>query len=354
MVVLVLGAAYFFIPKAVTSRTTYCAQMNDAVGIFEGNTVTRRGVGIGTVTDVETGNGSARITFSVDSDQVLPANVRAASVSPSIIAVRQLALLGDYTNGARLMPGQCIGIDSTSTPVSISKSLESLAVVGKQLTVDAGPEQFAAVMSSVRNISGGLAGTGPVLNAVIKKLAIAPHTPIAGGLADMATVIDNVSAMTTGLATNWGMLKDLFTTISPLIGSTIVPLIDGATGIADSVPDILLVLRKLVDKYSHFAWPVLDAVVPIARVVGAGMRNFGDLLGIVPVLIRAFDISFDQRSLGLRIRYTPPKTRIPAKNPALTCQNINRIFPGQCHISGPDGMEVDAVRMALLLTGAAR
>ncbi|MFW0791223.1 MlaD family protein [Gordonia sp. CPCC 205333] len=341
-------------PRAINSRTTYCAQMNDAVGIFEGNTVTRRGVGVGTVTDVESGTGSARVTFSIDSDQILPADVRAASVSPSIIAVRQLALLGDYTSGARLTPGQCIGIESTSTPVSISKSLESLATVGKQLTVDAGPEQLAAVMSSVRNISGGLAGTGPVLNAVIKQLAIAPNTPITGGLADLATVIDNVSAMTTGLSTNWGMFRDLFTTISPLLGSTIVPLIDGATGIADSAPDILIVLRSLITRYSQFAWPVLDAVVPIARLIGAGMRNFGDLLGIVPVLIRAFNVSFDQKSLGVRIRYTPPKTRIPAKNPALTCQNINRIFPGQCHVSGPDGMEVDAVRMALLLTGAAR
>lgn len=84
------------------------------------------------------------------------------------------------------------------------------------------------------------------------------------------------------------------------------------------------------------------------------MRNFGDLLCIVPPLIRAFDVNFDQQSLGVRITYHPPSTRIPAKNPDLTCANINRIVPGQCHVLDPHTMQVDAISLALLLTGAAR
>ncbi|NMO00736.1 MCE family protein [Gordonia sp. TBRC 11910] len=354
VIIALLGVGYFAVGKATTKSTTYCAEMHDAVGIFTGNTVTRRGVAVGEITGIDAGPSSAKVTFTVDGDQTLPADVKAASVSPSIIAVRQLALLGDYTGGARLTPGQCIGLSSTSTPVSISKSLESIAKVGKQLTSDGGPQELAAVMSSVRNISGGLAGTGPILNTIIKQLAVAPNTPITGGLADMVTVIDNVSAMSTGLADNWGLAQQLVSVVNPVLGTTIPALFDGVHGLGTSVPIIIQVIASLAQRYSQFVWPALDVVVPIARLIGAGMRNFGDLLGIVPVLIRAFNVSFDQRTLGVRIRYNPPKTRIPAKNPVATCQNINRIFPGQCHVSGPDGMEVDAIRMALILSGAAR
>lgn len=354
VIIALLGVGYLVLGKATTSSTSYCAEMHDAVGIFTGNTVTRRGVPVGEITAVDAGPASARITFTVDGDQPLPADVKAASVSQSIIAVRQLALLGDYTGGARLMPGQCIALGSASTPVSISKSLESIAKVGQQLTADGGPAELGKVMSSVRNISGGLAGTGPILNTVIKQLAVAPNTPITAGLGDLVTVIDNVSAMSTGLADNWALVRQLINVLNPAFGATIPELFDSVHGLGNSLPIIVQVVANLAQRYSHFLWPAFDVVVPIARMVGAGMRNFGDLLGIVPVLIRAFNVSFDQKTLGVRIRYSPPKTRIPARNPALTCQNINRIFPGQCHVSGPDGMEVDAVRMALILSGAAR
>ena len=56
----------------------------------------------------------------------------------------------------------------------------------------------------------------------------------------------------------------------------------------------------------------------------------------MPVIIRAFHVNFDQKTLGLRISYKPPRTQIPAKNPKLTCANVNRVSPGQCRVVGPN------------------
>lgn len=349
-----LIVAGFVAQQAATPTRSYCADLHDAVGVFAGNTVTRRGVGVGTISEVETVGQTARVTFTVEADQKLPADIKAATVSPSIIAVRQLALLGDYTGGTTLHPGQCIPIDRTSTPVSISKSLESVGKVGRELTIDGGPGQLASVLSSVNTVGNELAGTGPVLNAMIKQLAVAPRTPITGALGDMATVIDNVSALSGGIVSNGGLFRNLVTELTPLLESTIVPLAQEASDVAVALPDTINVLADLMTRYQKFAWPALDAVVPIARLVGAGMRNFGDVLGLVPVLIRSFDIAFDQQSLGLRISYSPPKTQIPAKNPELTCASVNRIFPGQCHVVDRQHMEIDALRLALVLSGAAR
>lgn len=347
-------AGYLTVTRQTARTVAYCAQLHDGVGLFEGNPVTRRGVRIGTVEKIDTTGGTARVTFSVDENESIPADVRAATVAPSILAVRQLALLGDPAGGPSLAAGECIGLDRTSTPVSISKSLEAIGNVGHELTSAGGPEQLLSVMTSMNTLGDEFAGAGPVLNGLLKQLAKAPNTPLNAGLGDLAKTIDATSALSTGLAANWAMAKDLITTLTPLLESSLVPLFDGATRVMGALPETVTVLGDLMVRYQHFVWPALDVVVPIARLVGAGMRNFGDVLGIVPVLIKAFTISFDQDSLGLRIRYTPPRTRIPAQNPTSTCANINRIFPGQCHVSGPDGMEIDALRWVLLMTGAAR
>ncbi|NNG98469.1 MlaD family protein [Gordonia araii] len=352
--VIALGVGYLGFQRVTTRTVSYCAELDDGIGIFAGNAVMRRGVQIGTVSKIESSGGSAKVTFSVDADQPLPADVQATSVAPSIIAVRQLALLGDYRGGPKLAAGACIPRARTATPATISETLQSVNRLARQLTIDGGPQQTAQVMKSISTISGELDGVGPVLNGLIKQLAVPARTPIAGALGDMATALDSTSALTVGLADNWGVLRQLVDSINGLTEPVVAPLIKQLTRIAYALPEILVSVSSLIDRYQHFAWPALDVILPITRIVGAGFRNWGDLLGIVPVIIRAFDVSFDQKTLGLRIGYKPPRTRIPAKNPKLTCANVNRFLPGQCRVVGPDAMELDALRALMLMTGAGR
>ncbi|MEE4021613.1 MlaD family protein [Gordonia sp. PKS22-38] len=352
VVVVASMAGLYVVGSGLTGQKEYCAEFDDAIGLFPGNHVTRRGVTIGTITDVEPGRGAAIVRFTADGAQQLPAEVKAATVAPSVIAVRQLALIGDDTGGEALAADECIPKTATNTPVSISESLESISTVAKQLTTAGGPDELQNVLQFVGNLDKELEGTGPELNSLINDLAEPGNSPMAGALVDTARVVDNVSAMSTGLAGNWEFLEDFITEITGVIEPLVLPTIDEVVRIIGAVPETIQLLTKVVSHYGHFVWPALDVVVPIARLIGNGMRNFGDILGIVPVLIRAFDISFDQQSLGLRIRYTPPTTRIPAQNPELTCANINRLVPGQCTVTDPDGMEIDAITMALMLTGA--
>ncbi|VEH95235.1 Uncharacterised protein (plasmid) [Tsukamurella tyrosinosolvens] len=95
-------------------------------------------------------------------------------------------------------------------------------------------------------------------------------------------------------------------------------------------------------------------MIPASRLVSAGVRNWGDLLGFLPPLIDAFNVSFDQRTLGLKIVFTPPSTKMVARNPELTCANVNRIAPGQCKVVDPGHIDVDLISAVLRGTGAAR
>ena len=349
-----LLAGLFYLSGSSSRGEQYCAEFDDAVGLFVGNEVTRRGVPVGNITEVQTSGDRAIVRFTAKSDQPLPAQVQAATVAPSVIAVRQLALIGDDDGGPTLKPGRCIPLADTNTPASIAEGLQSVSDVAAELTTAGGPAEMQKMLSVMSDLDKELAGTGPVLNALIKQLAQPGNTPITGALDDTARIIGAVSDMSTGLADNWTFLESFITELTGTIEPLVLPTVGEVVRIIASLPDTLLVLDNVISNYSHFIWPVLDVVVPIARLVGAGFRNYGDILGIVPVLIRAFDISFDQESLGLRIRYTPPTTEIPAQNPNLTCSNINRLVPGQCTVTSPDSMEIDALSLVLTMTGAAR
>ena len=111
------------LPRSAGLFTSVCAELADSVGLFTGNAVTRRGVQIGTVRNVEAAAGVALVTFDVDADQRLPLDAQATSIPPSIIAVRQLAILGDDLGGATLPSGKCITREHTATPASISDAL---------------------------------------------------------------------------------------------------------------------------------------------------------------------------------------------------------------------------------------
>ncbi|MFT3900983.1 MAG: MlaD family protein [Gordonia sp. (in: high G+C Gram-positive bacteria)] len=351
----VLGLAYLGYQRLSERTVTHCAELADGIGLFPGNAVMRRGVRIGTVEKIEPGGGFAKVTFKVDQKFPLPADAEATSVSPSIIAVRQLAILGDPApGGSRLGSNACIPLSRTATPASISQALQSVNRIADELTNGSSPEQSAKVMSSLASIAKELDGVGPVLNGLIKQLAVPARTPMTGALADMATSLDHTSALAGGLADNWGVLKQVVEAVNQVTDPLAVPILKTMARIAYALPEILTTATPLVAKYQHFAWPALDVILPITRMIGAGFRNWGDLLGILPVLIRAFHVAFDQKTFGLRISYKPPRTQIPAKNPRLTCANVNRFLPNQCKVIGPDKMELDALRAVMLFTGAGR
>ncbi|GAA3048996.1 hypothetical protein GCM10010528_30200 [Gordonia defluvii] len=350
----VVALGYLGFQRITVRTVSYCAELADSVGLFTGNAVTRRGVQIGTVRNVEAAAGVALVTFDVDADQRLPLDAQATSIPPSIIAVRQLAILGDDLGGATLPSGKCITREHTATPASISDALQSVTRLARQLTTDAAPDDQVKVMQSLSTVSREFTGVGPLINNLIKQLAVPARTPMAGALADMATALDHTSSLATGLADNWGVMQELMDGVNRTTGPLLVPLLQMLQRVAYALPEVLVSLTSLMKRYAHFAWPALDVVVPITRVIGAGFRNWGDLLGIVPVLIRAFHVSFDQKTLGLRVTYKPPRTQIPARDPKLTCANVNRYLPGQCKVVSPNAMELDALRAVMLFTGAGR
>lgn len=244
MSILVLAGAYVGFHRVTTRADTYCAELPDAIGLFPGNPVTLRGVPIGSVNRIDNGGDIAKVTFSIDHKYALPIGAQATSIAPSVIAVRQLALIGDDLGGERLPPGRCIGRDRTSTPSSIAEALQSVNKLARELTADADPDQSAKVMASLNSISREMDGIGPIVNNLLKQLAVPARTPITGALADMATTLDHTSVLANGLADNWGTLQSLVEAVNAVTDPIVVPVVNAMTRIAYALPEILWATRS--------------------------------------------------------------------------------------------------------------
>src|SRR4029077_12112015 len=77
-------------------------------GLYTGDEVRILGVEVGTVEKIEPQPNATKVTFSVESQYPVPADVKAAILSPSLVSARAIQLVPAYSGGPKLAAGATI------------------------------------------------------------------------------------------------------------------------------------------------------------------------------------------------------------------------------------------------------
>ncbi|HXJ63869.1 MAG TPA: MCE family protein, partial [Actinomycetota bacterium] len=104
----------------------YAAEFRRAVQVFPGIKVRVLGVDVGHVTDVVNTPDGVKVSFQIDTDTRLPANVEAAVVPVSLLGERYIQLFPAYNGGPVLDPGTTIPLTRTAVPAEPDELLRSL------------------------------------------------------------------------------------------------------------------------------------------------------------------------------------------------------------------------------------
>lgn len=110
-------------------KNTYSAYFAEANGLFVGDEIRILGVAVGVVDKIEPQPASSKVTFSVDKQYSIPADARAAILSPSLVTSRAIQLVPAYSGGPKLGAGASIPLSRTAVPVEwddFRKQLEKL------------------------------------------------------------------------------------------------------------------------------------------------------------------------------------------------------------------------------------
>ncbi|MEU7634185.1 MCE family protein [Nocardia sp. NPDC049220] len=196
--VLVAGVLWWQYDRLATTKIT--AYFDRSVGIYEGSDVRILGVPVGSVDSVQPQGDQVEIVMSVDRNYDIPANARAAQITPSIVSDRYIQLTPVYIEGPKMARTATIPRDRTVTPVEVDQLYKSITELSDALGPN-GANAQGAVNELVRTSAANLAGNGQALADSLTQLSRATRY-LSDARGDIFDTIKNLQAFITMLAQN--------------------------------------------------------------------------------------------------------------------------------------------------------
>jgi phospholipid/cholesterol/gamma-HCH transport system substrate-binding protein len=189
--------------KQVT-RNTYVAYFTNTNGIYTGDEIRILGVAVGTVEQIDPQPNAAKVTFTVDSQYPVPADVRAAILSPSLVTARAIQLVPAYSGGPKLADGATIPMDRTAVPVEwddLRRQLEKLTDSLQPTT----PGGTSPLGQFINTSASNLRGEGDTARDTVIKLSQAVSA-LGDHSTDIFSTVRNLQLLVSALSSSSDLL----------------------------------------------------------------------------------------------------------------------------------------------------
>ncbi|UGT38833.1 MlaD family protein [Nocardia yamanashiensis] len=348
VVVLVCAAAYAVLGDATRATRSYCAVLPDTVGLYTGSHVTMLGMPVGSVTGIRPDGDGVRVEFEVDAAHPLRGDVAAVTVSDTLVADRNLAMLSAAAPAAQWDSARCI--TRALTPKSMSQTLDALRKLAAEMGATDEPAAAGQVAGGLAALDRATSGTGPAFNALVTKLADALRAPDAA-IGRIGQLIDAVARLSAVLKDHWGDLQTMLTRMDDVLDQVNNEVFPPVIGVID---DLRVILPWFNDITSTFGRPILNllhASVPLARWVGANVGSLEQILSMIPTLADSFQRSTDPATGAPVLGYAAPRIALAQPDAEQICAALNTAAPGRCRSAGAGLAELDLVPVVLGMAG---
>jgi phospholipid/cholesterol/gamma-HCH transport system substrate-binding protein len=194
------------------ARNTYVAYFTNTNGLYTGDEIRILGVEVGTVDKIEPQPNSAKVTFSVDRQYQVPADVKAAILSPSLVSARAIQLIPAYAGGPTLDDGASIPIERTAVPVEwddLRRQLEKLTG-SLQPTTPGGPSPLGEFINTAAD---NLRGEGDTARDTVIKLSQAASA-LGDHATDIFSTVRNLQLLVSALSSSSDLLASFNTNLA--------------------------------------------------------------------------------------------------------------------------------------------
>ncbi len=267
------------------SRNTFVAYFDNTNGLYTGDEVRILGVAVGTVDKIEPQPDAAKVTISVDSQYPVPADVRAAILSPSLVTARAIQLVPAYSAGPKLADGATIPKDRTAVPVEwddfrsqLEKLTESL-----QPTTPGGPN---ALGEFINTTAANLRDEGDTARTTVIKLSQA-MSALGDHSTDIFSTVRNLQLLVSALSSSSDLLaafnKNL-ADVSTVLSNTPNEVADATTGLDSAVTD----LRSFVAENRDGLGVTFDHLNAITGALNDSRVDVKQILHITPTVFQNF------------------------------------------------------------------
>lgn len=317
-------------PQSQTRRQAeFCALLPDTVGLYVGNPVTQMGYPIGKITSISAGPEQVRVGFAVTEQRALPADVKAVVRSPSILADRSLELVGNYVDGPKLTAANCIALDRSYSPKTVSEVIGSADTLLNAIN-ESGSTNIADTVKGVDRLAHNNGEPTGKLLTLTSQLVASPDQ----ALSDLGSITRNLADLTTALVDAREPMKEILTDL-PSTTNDLAVAFDGTARLAgdeiDTLGPLLESVAVLETRLGDETQITLDSVSAAVRKTTPHANALAALFNGVPWWINSVANDYNNRQFNLfNIAYRPPMFRVRAPGGLALCGAMNASMPGSC------------------------
>jgi phospholipid/cholesterol/gamma-HCH transport system substrate-binding protein len=318
-------------------RTHVVAYFDNSNGLYHGDEVRILGVPVGAIDTIEPQPERVKITFWVDRKYQVPANAKAAVISPQLVTARAIQLTPAYTGGPVMSDGAVIPQSRTAVPIEWDDLRQQLEKLTDALQ-PAHPGGVSTLGAFVDTAADNLRGRGADIRDTVIKMSqafsvLGDHSNdifssiknlsvVVSALQDSALLLRqlnrNLAAVTALLAEDPGAvgesIKDLNAVVGDAtrfiadnreaLGTTTDKLSSISGAVRDSLDDIKQALHVFPNVAQNFANIYLPADGAISGAIAVG--NFANPITFLCSAIEAASRLNAQQSAKLCVQYLAP------------------------------------------------
>jgi phospholipid/cholesterol/gamma-HCH transport system substrate-binding protein len=232
--VLLLGGGVFVVTRSseTINRNNVVAYFENTNGIYVGDDVRILGVNVGRITSIEPQPDSVRVRFWYDSKYKVPADAKAAILSPTLVTARAIQLTPVYTDGPVMKDDAVIGQDRTAVPVEWDQVRAQLEKLSNSLQPTE-PGGVAPLGSLINTAAANLRGQGANIRDTVIKLSQA-FSALGDHSTDIFSTVKNLATLVSALQDSTDLMRQLNQNLASVTGL----LADSPNEVGDAVRDL--------------------------------------------------------------------------------------------------------------------
>lgn len=267
------------------SKDTFVAYFANANGLYTGDEVRILGVAVGTVEAIDPQPDRTKVTFSVDKQYPVPADARAAILSPSLVTARAIQLVPAYTGGPKLAAGATIPQDRTAVPVEWDDFRQQLEKLTDSLQPTT-PGGVSPVGEFINTTADNLRGNGETARDTVLKLSQAVSA-LGDHSTDIFTTVRNLQLLVSALSSSsdlLGAFNNNLADITTVLSNTPDEVANATKGLDGAVND----LRGFLAENREGIGVTVDKLASITTALNDSRADVKQVLHITPTVFQNF------------------------------------------------------------------
>ena len=214
------------------NRTHVVAYFENSNAIYPGDDVRIVGVAVGKIESIEPQPTAVKISFWYDSKYKVPADAKAAILSPTLVTSRSIQLTPPYTGGPVMKDNAVIPRERTAVPVEWDEVRQQLAKLADTLQPTE-PGDVSPLGSVINTTADNLRGQGANIRDTVIKLSQAV-TALGDHSTDIFSTVKNLAILVSALQDSTNVMRQLNQNLATVTGL----LANDPDEVADAVRDL--------------------------------------------------------------------------------------------------------------------